>query len=136
MHVTLVSLNGLQFDDNAQEVRVKTPIGHMVVLPGHEPITAVTSPGPVIIVDSTNKEEVFASYGGMFEVSGDVVRILVDEVDHVDTLIESEIQDALKQAKSLKVKAKDQRELDEAQSLIDRQLVRLEVARIRRRPRS
>lgn len=136
MHVTLVSLSGIQFNDIAKEVRVKTPIGHMVVLPGHEPITAVASPGPVIIVDSANQEEVFASYGGMFEVTDNVVKILVDQVDHIDTLIESDIQEALKSAESLRTKAKDQKELDEAQALIDRQIVRLEVSRIRRKPRT
>lgn len=136
MHVTLVSLSGIQFSDSAKEVRVKTPIGHMVVLPGHEPITAVASPGPVVIVDSANQEEVFASYGGMFEVTNNDVKILVDQVDHIDTLIESDIQEALKSAKSLRTKAKDQKELDEAQALIDRQIVRLEVSRIRRKPRA
>lgn len=136
MHVKLVTLSGIKFDDDALEVRFKTPQGAMVVLPHHEPITAQTSPGPVTIIDKDRGDEVFASYGGLIEVTANDVRILLDEADYAADLIESEVQDALKAAHALKAKAKDQKELDEAQRIIDRQSVRLEVARIRhRRPR-
>lgn len=46
MQVSLVTLSGIQFDNTAQEVRIRTPLGAMVVLPQHEPMTAVTVPGP------------------------------------------------------------------------------------------
>ena len=135
MHVTLVTLSGAQFDNDAKEVRLGTPLGKLVVLPHHEPLTAVTSPGPVTIIDSNNQEVLFASYGGMMEVSNNNVRLLLDEADHAKDLVEADIKMALEEAKKLKAKAKDQTELDEAQKLIDRQAVRLEVAQIRRKPR-
>lgn len=133
MHVKLVTLTGTKFDDEALEIRFKTPLGAMVVLPHHEPITAQTSPGPVTIIDKKNEDEVFASYGGLIEVTDNQVRILLDEADYATDLVESEVKEALKAAQALKAKAKDQKELDEAQRLIDRQAVRLEVAQIRRR---
>ncbi len=136
MQVTLVTLSGIQFNDTAQEVRIRTPLGAMVVLPQHEPMTAVTVPGPVTIVDSAHEEELFASYGGLVEVSDNHVRILLDEADHARDLVESEIAEALIAARDLKAKATDQTELAEAQRLIDRHEVRLEVAKIRRKPRS
>ena len=88
MQVTLVTLSGIQFNDTAQEVRIRTPLGAMVVLPQHEPMTAVTVPGPVTIVDSAHEEELFASYGGLVEVSDNHVRILLDEADHARDLVE------------------------------------------------
>ena len=136
MQVKLVTLNGIKFDDIAKEVHIVTPDGAMVVLPHHEPLTAQTSPGPVIIVDNKDNDEVFASYGGLIEVTNNEVRILLDEADHADDLVEVEIEEALQAAKSLKKKAKDQKELDEAQQIIDRQYVRLNVSRVRRRHRS
>lgn len=136
MQVTLVTLSGIQFQDDAKEVRIKTPVGAMVVLPHHEPITAVTVPGPVVIVDKQNEEELFASYGGLLEVSDGNVRLLVDEVDHARDLVEAEILLALEHAQELKLKAKDQTELAEAQRLIDRHEVRLEVTRLRRKYRN
>jgi F-type H+-transporting ATPase subunit epsilon len=133
MHVRLVTLSGVKFDQEALEVRIKTPLGAMVVLPHHEPITAQTVPGPVTIIDTKNNDEVFASYGGILEVTNNEVRILLDEADYATELVEAEIEEALKSAQALKAKAKDQKELDEAQRLIDRQAVRLQVAQIRRR---
>lgn len=135
MQVTLVTLSGIQFDDEASEVRLATPLGAMVVLSHHEPITAVTSPGPVTIVMKDGKQELFASFGGMMEVSENSVRLLLDEVDHAKDLVESDIKAALEAAKQQKAKAKDQTELAEAQRLIDRQAIRLEVAEIRRKYR-
>lgn len=135
MQVTLVTLSGVRFQEDAKEVRLRTPLGAMVVLPHHEPITAITSPGPVTIIDTNNEEELFASYGGLMEVTGGDVRILLDEADHAKDLVESEIRAALEHAHDLKAKAKDQTELAEAQRLIDRQAVRLEVSRLRRKYR-
>ena len=133
MHVTLVTLSGIKFSDDAREVRLKTPLGAMAILPHHEPITAITSPGAITIIDKANEEELFASFGGLLEVTNGDVRILLDEADHARDLVEEEIKLALEHAQELKTKAKDQTELAEAQRLIDRQAVRLEVAQIRRR---
>lgn len=135
MQVTLVTLSGTQFEDGAKEIRLSTPMGALVIMSHHEPITAVTSPGPVTIVDNKGHEELFASYGGLMEVTENKVRLLLDEVDHAKDLVESEIKAALNAALALKAKAKDQTELAEAQRLIDRQAVRLEVAQIRRKYR-
>ena len=82
-----------------------------------------------------NEEELFASYGGLIEVSDNHVRLLLDEADHARDLVESEIAEALVAAREMKAKATDQTELAEAQRLIDRHAVRLEVAKIRRKPR-
>jgi F0F1-type ATP synthase epsilon subunit len=106
-----------------------------VVLPHHEPLTAITSPGPVTIVTKEGGKELFASFGGMIEISDNTVRLLLDEVDHAKDLVESDIKAALAAAQQQKAKAKDQTELAEAQRLIDRQAVRLEVAQIRRKYR-
>ena len=135
MHVTLVTLSGTRYDDVAKEVRLATPNGAMLVLPYHEPMTAVTTAGAVIIVDKVGEEEVFASYGGLMEVSENSVRLLLDEADHARDLVEEEIKEALESALQLKAKAKDQTELTEAQRLIDRHEVRLGVAQLRRKTR-
>jgi F0F1-type ATP synthase epsilon subunit len=102
----------------------------------HEPLTAVANPGPITILNDKNEEVLFASYGGLLEVSENKVRLLLDEVDHEADLVEADIKAALEAAKQLKAKAKDQTELAAAQKLIDRQAIRLEVAQIRRKPRA
>jgi F0F1-type ATP synthase epsilon subunit len=61
------------------------------------------------------------------------VRLMADEADHAEDLVASEIEEALKRAEDLRAKAKDKTELARAQELVDRQAVRLGVARMRRR---
>lgn len=135
MRVQLLTVSGAKFDDEALEVRLKTAMGAMVILPHHEALTAITETGPVTIVDGKNNEEVFVSYGGLVDVRDNTVHMLVDEAEYADDLIEEEIHEALLAARALKDAATEQHELDEAQRMIDRHTVRLEVARIRRKPR-
>jgi F-type H+-transporting ATPase subunit epsilon len=83
--------------------------------------------------DSDLQREYFATNGGVIEVADNVLRVLVDEADHADELNESEVQKALERAHKMKAEAKDQISLEHAQSLVDRQTVRLQVAGLKRR---
>lgn len=131
MQFELLTLNGVKFQGTVSEVGLKTSEGAMAVLPHHEPFTAIVVSGPLSVrIDS--KEELYATFGGIIEVSDNKVRLLADEAVHADELIETEIQEALNLALSLKDTAKDKGELHRAQTLIDRHAIRLEVARIRR----
>jgi F0F1-type ATP synthase epsilon subunit len=76
--------------------------------------------------------EVFATYGGLLEITRDYVRVLADEADHESDLVASEIEAALADARAMRDKAKDKTELAKAQQLIDRSEVRLGIARMRR----
>ena len=79
--------------------------------------------------------ELFAISGGVVDISQNLVRILVDEADHGDDIIEAESRAALERALKLRDEAKDQIELDEAHKLIHSHRAKLKVAEIRRRPR-
>ncbi|MDB5186239.1 MAG: synthase epsilon chain, partial [Candidatus Saccharibacteria bacterium] len=79
--------------------------------------------------------EHYATFGGVVEINGESVRILVDEVEHADELYEEEIRKALERAEKLKKEAKTAVELEKAQALMDRQFIRLKVAEIRRHKR-
>lgn len=136
MLVELLTLNGVKYSGDAKEVQIITPSGAMTVLPHHEPLTAISVSGPLTIVDDKGEEQVFASFGGLIEIENNHVRLLSDEAEHSDELIESEIQQALAMAEKLKKSAKDRKELHHAQTLIDRHIVRLEVSKVRRRRRN
>jgi F0F1-type ATP synthase epsilon subunit len=58
---------------------------------------------------------------------------LVDEATHGDEVSETEAERAHQHALDLLKGAKDQVELEHAQSLVDRHAARLDLARIRRR---
>lgn len=128
----LLTLSGVKFSGKVNEVALTLSDGDAVILPNHEPLTALTLPGAVT-VKSKSEDDLFVTYGGVLEVTSDKVRLLADEAEHADDLIEEEIQDAIKNAKDIQAGTKDNLELNRAQEIIDRQIVRLNVANIRRR---
>jgi F-type H+-transporting ATPase subunit epsilon len=135
----LVALDGVKFSEEVYEVQLPTMAGLIGVLPKHMPLISVAVPGALIIRkkpgDYDDMQEYYAINGGVIEVANDTLRVLVDEADHADEINEQEAQKAIELAKKMKAEAKDQLSLDRAQSLIDRQAVRLQVASLRRQRR-
>src|SRR5664279_5241046 len=107
MRFELLTLAGTKFSGDASEVSLVTAGGAIGILPNHEPMTAVAVPGPVTVKLAGGREELFATFGGLLEVTAGGVRLLADEADHVDDLIGGEIQAALERARQLKAAAKD-----------------------------
>ncbi len=136
-HFQLVSLSGKKFDDEVHEVVLPTLDGEIGVLQDHMPLVSVATNGAVMIrrnqKDSDAQREYFAVNGGAIEVADNNLRVLVDEADHADELNEAEVQKALERAEKMKLEAKDEISLERAQTLIDRQAVRLQVAGLKRR---
>lgn len=135
MKAELLTLGGSKYSGEATEVLVTTTNGMMVVLPHHEPLTAIIKPGPVTIHNGAHQKDTFAVFGGLLEVTTDAVRILADVAEHSDELVQSEIEAALAEAEALKAAAGTHHELHHAQTLIDRSHVRLGVLKIRRHRR-
>lgn len=137
IHLQLVTLTGTKFDDNVYEVILPTQDGEIGVLPGHMPLISVATAGVISVrrqpQDPDRIRDYFAISGGVIEVSGNALRVIVDEADHADTINEAEAEEAHQRALKLKREAKDEVSLEHAQALIDRSAVRLQVAQIRRR---
>jgi F-type H+-transporting ATPase subunit epsilon len=133
----LVSLDGIKFSEEVYEVTLPTMDGEIGVLPKHMPLVSVAKSGAILVrrnaQDRDDMREVYAISGGAIEVSGNTLRVLVDEADNSDEISEEEAKQAMERAQKLKLEAKDQVSLEQAQSLIDRSAVRLQVAGMRRR---
>ncbi|MNR36895.1 ATP synthase epsilon chain [compost metagenome] len=85
--------------------------------------------------DKDDRLEYFAISGGVVEISQKKIRVLVDEADHGDDIVEAESQAALERAIAMRDSAKNQVDLEKAHQLVDRHAVRLKVAGLRRRHR-
>ncbi len=133
----LFTLSGKKYDDDVYEVILPTLDGQIAVMPGHMPLVSVATTGVISIRknqrDSDASMDVFAAYGGIIEVENDNLRVLVDEADHSEDINIAETEKAVERAKKILLEAKDQTSLEHAQTLIDRQTVRLQVAQLRRR---
>ena len=132
MQFELLTLTGTKFSGEATQVDLATEDGQMGVLPYHENLTAIAAAGPVTIYKKGGEKEIFAIFGGLLEINENRARLLADEAEHARDLVLEQIEAALKHAEQLKSAAKDKVELARAQELIDRQVVRLGVAKMRR----
>lgn len=140
MKCELVTLTGLKLQEEVYEVILPTATGTISVYPNHMPLVTLATPGVISIRRTRSVAdddmEHFATNGGVIEIGNDIVRVLVDEADHADEIVESEARAALERAQKMKDEAKDKVSLEHAQALVDRQAVRLKVAELRRRHRS
>lgn len=136
MKFKLVTLAGEKINEEVYEVLIPTVEGEIGVFPGHEPLITVAKTGVVTVkLDKTHtaeRHEYFAISGGIVEITGKTVKILVDEAEHGDDIVEAETQAALERAIALRDNASSDIELDKAHQLIDRHMVRLKVADLHR----
>lgn len=137
IHLQLISLAGVKFDEDVYEVLLPTLEGTIGVLPGHMPLIAAAANGVISVRRSMRDPdflmEHFATNGGVIEVSHNILRVLVDEADHAEDINETEAKAAHERALKLKAEAKDEVSLERAQALVDRTSVRLQVAGLKRR---
>jgi F-type H+-transporting ATPase subunit epsilon len=133
----LVTLTGTKLDTDVYEVVLPTAAGEIAVFPGHEPLVGVAVPGAIAVRyekgDPDSKLDYFAVSGGVIEVNPQGLKVLVDEADKGEDIVEAETKAALERAMKMRDSAKDQVELDKASQLVDRHAVRLKVADLRRR---
>jgi F-type H+-transporting ATPase subunit epsilon len=135
MRFELLTLTGSKFEGEVEEVQLTTTNGQMGILPHHEPFVGQVVAGAVTVKTGKGEPEVFATYGGLLEITPDYVRLMADEADHGGELVAAEIEAALADAKAMRDKAKDKTELAKAQQMVDRASVRLGVAKMRRTSR-
>jgi F-type H+-transporting ATPase subunit epsilon len=137
MKLELVTLLGVKLDRDVYEVILPTADGEISVFPSHEPLVTIAVPGVIgVRYERTDPDELldyFAISGGVVEISGSKVRVLVDEAESGEDIVESESKAALERALAMRENATGQVELEKAHQLVDRHAVRLKVAELRRR---
>lgn len=139
MRLSLVTLLGTKLDTEVYGVTLPTKAGEISVYQGHESLITLAQPGVIAVRykknDGDSQMDYFATSGGVVEIEPDAIKVLVDEADHSDDIVESETKAALERALKLKSGAKNQIELEQASQLVDRHAVKLKVAGLRRHKR-
>lgn len=139
MELELITLLGKKLGRKAYEVIMPTAAGEIAIFPGHEPLVTMVVPGVIAVrynkADPDGLLDYFAISGGVAEISQERVRVLVDEADYGEDILESESKAALERAMKMRDSAKSQVELEQAHQLVDRHMVRLKVADLHRRRR-
>jgi F-type H+-transporting ATPase subunit epsilon len=107
--------------------------GEIGILPKHAPLLTALNPG-VMVLKNDGQEEVLAVSGGFLQVANNRVLILADTAERAEELDEARAQEARASAEAaLKEAAKGSMQADAARAALQRSLVRLNVARRRRR---
>ena len=139
MDFELVTLSGTKVNERVYEVILPTKDGEIAVYPGHEDLVTVAKLGVVMVrrekQHPNEQMEFFAISGGVVEINSTRVRVLVDEAEHGEDIVEAESKAALERALKLRDDATSQVELEKAHQLVDRHAVRLKVADLHRRHR-
>lgn len=137
MRLQLITLDGVEYDAEAYAVVLPSAAGQITVMGNHEPLMSALVPGVISIRkdirDSEDKIEHYATYGGVLEVTKEGPRVLVDQADTAGEIVQAEAEKAYAEAQKMLASAKSRVELEQAQALVDRQAVRLQVADLRRR---
>ena len=99
MHLQLITLSGVSVDKDIYELMAPTAAGDIAVFPGHEPLVTLAAPGALAVrTNKGDKDEAldyFAISGGVIEIKPDSIRVLVDEADQGDDIVEAESKAAL-----------------------------------------
>lgn len=139
MHLQLITLQGVSIDTDIYELMAPTTTGDIAVFPGHESLVTMAAPGALAVrykkADDDTALDYFAISGGVIEINPDSIRVLVDEADYGDDIVEAESKAALDRALKLRDEAKNRVDLEKAHQLIDRHMVRLRVAELHHRRR-
>ncbi len=135
MQFDLITLSGVKYSAMAYSIVLPTADGQITVMPGHEPLLSALIPGVISIRRNRDDLDIehYATYGGVVEITPTRARVLVDEADDDDEISQTEAEKAHADALKLLGEAKSRVELEHAQSLVDRQAVRLQVSDLKRR---
>ncbi len=140
MNLQLVTLSGTKLDSQVYEVILPTEDGEISVFPDHEPLVTLARNGVISVrenkSDPDSAMELYAISGGVVQIDGGLVRVLVDEAEHGADINEAESKQALERAMKLQSDATNQVDIEKAHQLVDRHHVRLKVADLQRRRRN
>jgi len=133
----LVTLDGVKFAKECYEVMLPTEDGQISVFPHHAPLVSVAVPGIVAIrkraSDKDDQLDHYAIDGGVIEINGRRVRLLVDEAEHASDIDHMQAQAALRRARELMKQSHDRESAAQATARVERELARIRVAEIKRR---
>ena len=136
LELRLISLTGEKFKEKVYEITLPTTTGEISVFPDHEALVTLAKPGAIAIrrrkTDPDDALEYYAISGGIIEIKSCCVRILVDEADYSEDIVEAEAEKALQRAMKLRDSAGSEVELEDALQQVALYSSKLKVAGLRR----
>jgi F-type H+-transporting ATPase subunit epsilon len=130
----IVTAERTVFEDDVDMVVAPGIEGQLGILPHHAPLMTALTYGELVLHREGQEDEFIAIGGGFLEVGPDHVTILADSAERADEIDEERAEEARRRAQD--VMAQKQREdvdLARAEASLRRSMIRLKVARRKRR---
>lgn len=135
IHCEIVTVERLVYKDEVDSVTAPAVMGEIQILPEHAALITALSPGELII-EKAGESEHLAIGGGYLEVLADKVVVMADTAEHSDEIDEARAQAARERAeRMLRERPPTAEDYAAIEGALRRSLVRLQVARRRRRRR-
>jgi F-type H+-transporting ATPase subunit epsilon len=132
LHLQVVTAERMTFDGQVDIVTVPGSDGELGILPMHAPLLANLTDG-ALVARNGDDEVVMAIGGGFIEVLNDNVIVLADAAERADEIDLARAEAARAQAAARLQEAHTRAESVQAARELERSLLRLKVARTRRR---
>ena len=122
------------FADNVDMVVAPGIEGQLGILPHHAPLITALSFGELVLHREGQEDEFIAIGGGFMEVGPDHVTILADSAERADEIDEARAEEARRLAEqTMEQKQREDVDLARAEAALRRSMVRLKVAKRKRR---
>jgi len=132
LNLKLIAPDGVKYEAEADEAILPTPDGQITLLPNHMPLIALLSPGEIILKNN-GKEHFLVTEGGVVEITKNNVKILADTAEDADSLDQITIEAAKKKAEESLSRATSDQEFASAYSVLEKQLVKLDFMKRRKK---
>ncbi|MHB1131879.1 MAG: F0F1 ATP synthase subunit epsilon [Chloroflexota bacterium] len=132
LRLQVVTAERITFDDEVDAVIAPGTVGELGILPMHAPLITTLAVGP-LRVRQGNEEILLALTGGYLEVRDDRVIVLAEAAERGDEIDIARAEASRERALQAIKNAKTSAESIQAAHALQRSLIRLRVARPRRR---
>jgi F-type H+-transporting ATPase subunit epsilon len=132
INLQIVTIERKVYEDKIDSVVLPTLWGEIGILPGHIPLITSLSEGELRI-RKNNQVNFLACSGGFVKVDPDKVLVLADVAEHAEEIDIKRAEEAKEKASETMKKAKEKPEYAVAAAALRRSIIRLKVARKKRK---
>lgn len=127
MNLSVVSPEGIIYQDTVDEISLPTPKGEITILPHHISLFAKMSDG-IVNIKKGSKESIIATVGGFVEVDNGNVTILSDHLVKAENIQAAKAQEAKKRAEDVMKRKESDIDFIMAEKELQRAIMELQVA--------
>lgn len=127
MNLSVVSPEGIIYQDSVDEISLPTPNGEITILPHHVSLFTKMSEG-IVNIKKGPKDSVIATIGGFVEVDNGKVTILSDHMVKAENIQATKAQEAKKRAEETMKKKESDVDFAMAEKELQKAIMELQVA--------